>query len=95
MQIENQTGTFVPLLGGVNFQADKRHPSVPVTYSFGIDWTKEGDGQEILREHIRSSSAGRVEWHGAEYQGKFEDLWGMNTAEGMVRLTVGLPKEKI
>ena len=55
---------------------------------FGVDWTKGGEGQEILREHIRASSLLKVTWRGKQYQGVLKMEWEMNTNNGRVILEV-------
>ena len=90
MEIENQkTAGFVPLLGAFNFlytPLGAQH--LPDNFSFGIDWMKEGDGQEILREHIRAGSPIRLKQRGQQYQGVFKHEWGFNTNDGMAIVEV-------
>jgi hypothetical protein len=62
MEIANpKTAEFVPLLGAFNFE---RKPmgalGIPDEFSFLMDWTKGGEGQEVLREHIRDGPS--FEW---------------------------------
>ena len=55
MEIESpKTAGFVPLLGAFNFE-HKPMGAIgnPDEFSFLMDWTKGGEGQEVLREHIR------------------------------------------
>ncbi len=56
MDIENtKTAVFVPLLGAFNFEHKSMGAlGIPDEFSFRMDWTKGGEGQEVLREHIRS-----------------------------------------
>lgn len=83
MKIENpQSATLVPLMGA--FNAVPGGPPIPGALSFKIDWTKGGEGQDILREHFRSGSPGRIEHDGKHYSGVFEDLGGFNTEDGFV-----------
>lgn len=90
MEIENpKTANYVSLDGAFNFEyARLSAKGLPDEFSFGIDWTKEGAGQEILREHIRSHSLMRVRQHGVQYQGVFKHEWGFNTADGMIIVEV-------
>jgi hypothetical protein len=90
MEIEDpRTTGFVPLDGAFNFvyrpSTDKRLPN---EFNFGIDWTKGGQGQDILREHIREHSTMRVQMRGETYQGVFKHEWGFNTPDGMVIVEV-------
>jgi hypothetical protein len=84
-----KTTQGVPLLGAFNFE---RKPMgalrLPDEFSFLMDWTKGGEGQEVLREHIRAGSLIRVNQHGQQHQGvlKFEN--GMNTNDGLVVVEV-------
>ena len=86
MEIEDpKTAGFVPLLGAFNFEYKPlSNLRLPDEFSFRIDWTKGGEGQDVLREHIRSGSLIRVNERRQQYQGilKFES--GMNTNDGMV-----------
>lgn len=75
-----KTTKFVPLLFAFNFKPDA------LGASFGIDWDKGGEGQDILREHLRSGSVGRVRTAGCVFQGVFKDLGGFNTSRGFVAL---------
>ncbi|HEY2471417.1 MAG TPA: hypothetical protein VGI45_26745 [Terracidiphilus sp.] len=90
MEIENpKTGRFVPLLGASKFEytpLGAQHS--PDEFSFRIDWDKGGEGQEILREHIRSGSFLRVRERREEYKGAFLREWEFNTREGMVIVEV-------
>lgn len=86
MEIRNsQTGLFLPLQGAFNFQVN---PSgirgIPEAYTFGVDWTKEGEGQEILREHIRSKSLLSLRHHGQTYEGMVEFTADINSPNGSV-----------
>ena len=90
MEIEDPWATgFVPLDGAFNFvyrpSTDKRLPN---EFNFGIDWTKGGQGQDILREHIREHSTMRVQMRGETYQGVFKHEWGFNTPDGTVIMEV-------
>ena len=81
MEIENpQTAKFVPLPFAFNFEPDA------VGASFYIDWTKGGEGEEILRELIRSKVIGRVRHANQLYQGLFQDIGDFNTSNGFVAL---------
>jgi len=87
MDIENpKTAVFVALLGAFNFE----HKSlgalgIPDEFSFLMDWTKGGEGQEVLREHIRSRTLIRVkQGEGKQYQGILRLESGINTIDGMV-----------
>src|ERR1700678_2509529 len=76
MDIENpKTSDFVPLLGAFNFEHKPMGAlRLPDEFSFLMDWTKGGEGQEVMREHIRAGSLIRVKQHGQQHQGvlKFE-----------------------
>ena len=90
MEIENpRTTQFVPLLGAFNFE-HKRMDALSLTdeFSFLVDWTKGGEGQEVLREHIRAGSLIRVNQHGQLHQGVLKFESGMNTNDGMVVVEV-------
>ena len=54
MEIENpNTAEFVPLPGAFNFEyIPMGAQNLPDNFSFRFDWTKKGDGQEILQEGI-------------------------------------------
>jgi hypothetical protein len=73
MEIENPNpAEFVPLPGAFNFEyIPMGGQNLPDNLSFRIDWTKKGDGQEILQEGIRSGSPIRVKQHGQLYRGVF------------------------
>ena len=90
MEIENpNTAEFVPLPGAFNFEyIPMGAQNLPDNFSFRIDWTKKGDGQEILQEGIRSGSPIRVKQHGQLYRGVFKGEWGFNTTDGMVIFAV-------
>jgi len=88
MEIQNpQTGQFLPLQGASNFRLN---PSgirgIPETYTFGVDWTQGGEGQEILREHIRSKTLLCIKHHGQLYTGIVEFEADINTAHGAVMM---------
>jgi hypothetical protein len=53
-----------------------------------MNWTKGGEGQEVLREHIRDGSLIRVKQHGKQHQGVLRFESGMNTNEGMIVVEV-------
>jgi len=88
MDIENpKTAVFVPLLGGFNFEHKSTGArGIPDEFSFRMDWTKGGEGQEVLREHLRTGSGSliRVTQHGKQYQGTLRFESGINTNDGMV-----------
>jgi len=87
MDIEStKTNALVPLLGTFNHE-EARVAGVS-TISFHIDWTKGGDGQDVLRDHIRLESHGRVVWHGKQYKGVPKVIWGINTEDSLVVLEV-------
>ena len=91
MEIENpKTAEFVPLLGAFNFEYKPLGSlRLPDEFSFRIDWTKGGEGQDVLREHMQSKSLLRVRNHGGEYRGAFKDGgWGINTSDDMVIVEV-------
>jgi hypothetical protein len=90
MEIENpKTAGFVPLLGAFNFlYTPLGAQRLPDNFSFGIDWTKEGDEQEILCEHIRSSSPILLKQRGQQYQGVFKHEWGFHTNDGIAIVEV-------
>jgi len=90
MEIVNpKTAEFVPLLGAFNFEHKPMGAlRLPDEFSFLMDWTKGGEGQEFLREHIRSGSLIRVKQHGKQYQGVLKFESGMNTNDGMVVVEV-------
>lgn len=90
MEIEDpKTAKFIPLEGALNFEHRRSTQGpLPDEFNFAIDWTKEGRGQEILREHISSRSLMRMRHLGKEYQGIFRHEWGFNTADGMVFVEV-------
>jgi hypothetical protein len=82
---DTTTGKFVPLEGAFNFDyAPSRTAGIPNAFSFGIDWTREGAGQDILREHIRFGSSMSVRERGREYRGIPQDVGGFNTPDGSV-----------
>jgi hypothetical protein len=86
MEIEDpKTAEFVPLLGAFNFERKSIGAlGIPDEFSFLMDWNKGGEGQEILRGHIRVGSLIRVKQHGQRYQGVLRFESGMNTSDGMV-----------
>lgn len=86
MEIENpKNAEFVPLLGAFNFEHKSMGAlDIPDEFSFRMDWTKGGEGQEFLREHIRSRTIIRVKWQGKQYQGVLRFESGINTIDGMV-----------
>jgi hypothetical protein len=90
MEIENpNTAEFVPLPGAFNFEyIPMGSQNLADNFSFRIDWTKKGDGQEILQEGIRSGSPIRVKQQGQLYRGVFKGEWGFNTTDGMVIFAV-------
>jgi hypothetical protein len=71
MEIENQkSAEFVPLVGAFNFEHKSMGAlGIPDEFSFRMDWTKGGEGQEVLREHIRSRTLIRVKRQGKQCQG--------------------------
>jgi hypothetical protein len=90
MEIESpKTAGFVPLLGAFNFE-HKPMGAIgnPDEFSFLIDWTKGGEGQEVMREHIRAGSLIRVNQHGQQHQGVLKFESGMNTNDGLVVVEV-------
>jgi hypothetical protein len=88
MEIENlKTAEFVQMLGAFNFER-KPLGAVRNEFSFQVDWTKGGEGQEILREHIRVGTLIRVQQHGQQHQGVLKFESGMNTNDGMVVVEV-------
>ena len=86
MEIENpKTAELIPLLGATNSQFKSMGAlHLPDEMSFLMDWTQGGEGQEVLREHIRAGSRVRVKQQGKQYQGVPTDVGGMNTNDGMV-----------
>ena len=90
MEIENpKTAEFVPLLGAFNFEHKPMGAlSLPDQFSFLMDWTKGGEGQEVLREHIRAGALIRVKQHGQQHKGVLKFESGMNTNDGMVVVEV-------
>ena len=86
MEIRNPTtAEFIPLLGAFNFEYRCSNlQSQPSVFSFGINWEKEGDGQGVLRDHLRTKTPFRVRHYGQEYQGVLGLETGINTANGMV-----------
>jgi hypothetical protein len=90
MDIENpKTAEFVPLLGAFNFEHQPMGAlGIPAEFSFLMDWTKGGEGQEVLRVHIRSRTLIRVKQPGKQYQGMLRHESGINTIDGMVVVEV-------
>ena len=92
MEIENQKNAeFVPLLGASNFERKSMAAlGIPDEFSFRMDWTKGGEGQEVLREHLRAGSGSliRVKQQGKQYQGMLRFESGINTNDGMVVVEV-------
>jgi hypothetical protein len=90
MEIENPTNAeFVPLLGAFNFEPKSMGAlGIPDEFSFRIDWTKGGEGQDFLREHIRSGTLIRVKQLGKQFQGILRFESGINTNDGMVVVEV-------
>lgn len=92
MDIENpKTAVFVPLLGAFNFEHKSMGDlGIPDEFSFQMDWTKSGEGQEVLREHLRADSGSliRVKQQGKQYQGILRFESGINTNDGMVVVEV-------
>lgn len=86
MEIRNpQTGLFLPLQGTFNFRVNSSaDQEIPDAYTFGVDWTKQGEGQEILRGHMRSKSPLTLRHRGQLYTGAVEFEAGINTARGDV-----------
>jgi hypothetical protein len=90
MEIENLTNAeFVPLLGTFNFEHKSMGAlGIPDEFSFRMDWTKGGEGQEVLREHIRSRTLIRVKRQGRQCQGILRFESGINTVDGLVVVEV-------
>jgi hypothetical protein len=90
MEIANpKTAEFVPLLGAFNFEHKPMGGlGIPDEFSFLMDWTKGGEGQEVLREHIRNGSLIRVKQYGQQHQGVLRFESGMNSNDGMVVVAV-------
>ena len=90
MEIENpQSLAFLPLLGVFNFEHKSMAAlGIPDEFSFRMDWTKGGEGQEVLREHIRSRTLIRLKQQGKQYQGILRFESGINTNDGMVVVEV-------
>ena len=90
MEIENLTNAeFVPLLGTFNFEHKSMGAlGIPDEFSFLMDWTMGGEGQEVLREHIRNGSLIRVKQYGQQHQGVLRFESGMNSNDGMVVVAV-------
>ncbi len=90
MEIEDpKTAEFVPLLGAFNFERNVMGTlGIPDEFSFLMDWTKGGEGQDVLRENIRVGSLIRVKQRGQQHQGVLRFESGMNTHDGMVVVTV-------
>ena len=92
MKIENpQNAEFIPLLGAFNFEHKSMGAlGIPDEFSFRMDWTKGGEGQEVLREHFLAGSGSliRVKQQGKQYQGTLRFESGMNTSDGMVVVEV-------
>jgi hypothetical protein len=86
MEIENPTNAeFVPLLGAFNFENKYMGAlGIPDEFSFRMDWTKGGEGQEVLREHIRSKTLIRLKRQGKRFQDILRFESGINTVDGMV-----------
>jgi len=53
MEIENpKNAEFVPLLGASNFERKSMAAlGIPDEFSFRMDWTKGGEGHEVLRAY--------------------------------------------
>ena len=90
MEIENpKSAAFVPLLGAFNFEHKSMGAlSIPDEFSFRMDWTLGGEGQEVLREHIRSRTPIRMKQQGTQYEGMLRFESGINTIDGMVVVEV-------
>ncbi len=92
MDIENpKTAVFVSLLGAFNFEHKSMGAlGIPDEFSFRMDWTKGGEGQEVLREHLRAGSGSliRVKQQGKQHQGILRFESGINTNDGMVVVEV-------
>lgn len=90
MEIENPTNAaFVPLLGAFNFEHKSMGAlGISDEFSFRMDWTKGGEGQEVLREQIRSKTLIRVKRQGRQFQGVIRSESGINTADGLVVVEV-------
>jgi hypothetical protein len=90
MEIENsKNAEFVPLLGAFNFEHKSMGAlGIPDEFSFLMDWTKGGEGQEVLREHIRSRTLIRLKQQCKQYQGILRFESGINTNDGMVVVEV-------
>jgi hypothetical protein len=92
MEIENpKSAVFVPLLGAFNFEHKSMGAlGIPDEFSFLMDWTKGGEGQDVLREHLRAGfgSLIRVKQQGKQYQGMLRFESGINTNDGMVVVEV-------
>jgi len=88
MEIQNpQTATFVALHGASNFQCNPSGiKDIPEAYTFNMDWSKGGEGQEILRDFIRSKSPLCVRVYGKPYIGAVEFEHGINSTNGGVML---------
>ena len=86
MEIKNPgTGAYIPLLGAFNFERKPLSKRTVIDqFSFYVDWTKGGRGQDILRQHIGFKSPMHVKWHGVEHRGVMSFEAGINTADGLV-----------
>lgn len=88
MAIEIQdpkTGNYVPLVRAFNFEI-KSMASVGERdiFSFKMDWTKEGSGQAILRDHIEYHTPLTVKYLKREYRGLVLFQTGENSSDGMI-----------
>ena len=90
VEIENpKTAEFVPLLGTFNPEyRELGSLRLPDEFSFEINWTLNGDGQDILREHIRAKSVLRLMDRGRHYQGTVKHESGFNTSDGLVVVAI-------
>jgi len=84
MEIQNpQTGAFFPVSGCFNFTLVLSQAG---TLAFGVDWTKGGDGQELLRDNIGSGSLLKVRWRTKVYQAIFKTERDKYSNSGRVTL---------
>ena len=79
--------------GAFNFDLFRIAANLPEEFSFGIDWTVGGAGQDVLRNIIREMSTAHVRHLGREFVGVFKFEWGTNTNDGKVFFkVVPMPK---
>jgi hypothetical protein len=80
---EPSTGNFLPLVGVFNFGVERKTKDLTL-FHFHIDRTREGEGQAILRESLRTDKLICVRNSGRIYTDNIMMDADINTSDGTI-----------